>query len=213
MKYWIIIFIVFINGFAVRSQDRIQYPPILKNSYFGVNIGYINYNFSSRQLTSGNTVESVRVPHTGVRIILFGHQFNKNISAQVSYMRPRHWVEYKNVNGDGQTHTVWMNVAGLTVAGNLPITKKLSLFTEGGLGLIMRKGFRINDVPVVNNASYATGLFGTSLQYHVNKRWDLQLGTVLSPANKKEKQPATLYYSAGFNYYMRALPREKLDKV
>lgn len=206
--------IALLNSYAITAQDnRVQYPPALKDSYFGVNIGSINYPFSANQLKAGNTVGSVRVPHTAVRIILLGHQFNKNISAQITYMRPVSWVEYRNVNGDGLTHTVWMNVAGLTVAARLPLGKKISLFSEGGLGLIMRKGFEINNSPVVTNASYGTGLFGTSLQYHINKKWDLQLSTVWSPENKREKQPHTIFYSAGFNYYMRALPKEKVEKV
>lgn len=198
---------------VAAQDDRSQYPPILKNSYFGVNIGRINYNFSSRQLQPGNTVKDVRVPHTAVRIILFGHQFNKYLSAQISYMRPVKWVEYRDVNNDGLTHTVWMNVAGLTAAGKLPLGKKLSLFGEAGLGLIMRKGFEIDNEMVVPHASYATGLFGSSLQFHPNKRWDIQLTSAWSPAHKADKQPATLFLAAGFNYYMRALPASRVEEV
>ncbi len=209
-----LLILTFINCSSLMAQDeRAQYPPVLKDSYFGVNIGYINYPFSSAQLKPGHTVSSVKVPHTAVRIILFGHQFNKNIAAQISYMRPVKWVEYHNINGNGLTHTVWMNVAGLTLAGRFPLTKKLSLFTEAGLGLIMRKGFRVNNEYIVPNASYGTGLFGGSLQYSLSKKWDLQLSTVWSPANKSVQQPQTLFYSAGFNYYMRTLPKERVDKV
>lgn len=198
---------------ALAQYDRIQYPPALQNSYFGVNIGYINYPFTSAQLQPGRSVEQVHVPHTAVRITLLGHQFNKNVSAQVTYMRPVEWVQYNNVDGDHQRHTVWMNVAGLTVAGNWPLAKKISLFTEAGLGLIMRKGFEINNEAVVENASYATGLFGGALQYHLKNKWDLQLSAVWSPANKTVQQPHTLFLSAGFNYYMRKLPAARLEKV
>jgi hypothetical protein len=103
---------------------RGQYSPAMKNTYFGVNIGSINYPFSTKQLQPGNTVGSVKVPHTAVRLVLVGHEFNKNISAQITYMRPVKWVEYRNVNNTNQTLTVWMNVAGLTVAGKLPLSKK-----------------------------------------------------------------------------------------
>jgi len=69
-------------NFTISAQDeRIQYPGILKNSYFGVNIGSINYPFTAAQLNDGNTVETVKAPHTAVRIILLGHQFFKNLSA------------------------------------------------------------------------------------------------------------------------------------
>lgn len=213
MRYLLLLFLLLTVLFSKAQDNRIQYPGALKNSYFGVNIGYINYPFSAAQLLPGNTVGRVKVPHTAVRIILFGHQFNKHLSAQVSYMRPVNWVEFHNINGDGEKHTVWMNVAGLTVAGNIPLGKRVSLFAEGGLGLIMRRGFTKNNIRMVNNASYATGLFGSSLQYHVNNKWDLQLTSVWSPKNKKENQPNTLFLAAGFHYYMRELPKEKIERV
>ena len=143
------------------------------------------------------------------RLILFGHQFNKYVSAQISYMRPVDWVTYKNINGDQSSHSVWMNVGGLTIATHFPLTKKLTVFGEAGLGVITRKGFEIDYKPVIKNATYATGLFGGALQYHLNKRWELQLSTAWSPANKKEKQPQITFYSAGFNYHLKELSKEK----
>ena len=130
----------------LQAQDnRIQYPGALKNAYYGVNIGYINYPFSSKQLEPGNTAGSVKVPPTAVRLILYGREINKYVSARITYMRPVSWVLYKNVNGDNKEHSVWMNVAGLTVTGRIPLQKKLSLSTEAGLGIITRKGFANNN--------------------------------------------------------------------
>ena len=77
---------------AQPGEKRIQYPWGLKNSYFGINIGYINYPFSSAQLEPGYSVEKVTIPHIAPRITLFGHQFNKYLSAQITYMRPVDWV-------------------------------------------------------------------------------------------------------------------------
>jgi hypothetical protein len=139
---------------TTAQSFRGQYSPAMKNTFFGVNIGSINYPFSSRQLLPGNTVGSVKVPHTAVRLVLVGHEFNKYISAQITYMRPVKWVEYRNVNNSNKTITVWMNVAGLTVAGKLPLSKKITLYTEAGLALIMRRGFSMNGQPVVKSASY-----------------------------------------------------------
>ncbi len=201
--------------FAVAQQPaatRTQYPPGLLNSYTGVNIGAINYAFSNAQLEPGFTAQSVKVPHTAVRIILLGHQFNKYLSAQISYMRPVGWVEYKKISADQSDHTVWMNVAGLTLASQLPLHKKISLFGEAGLGIITRKGFSINNVPVVKNANYATLLAGAALQYHLNRKWDLQISSAWSPANQKVKQPATTFLAAGFHYHMRPLPKETVEQ-
>jgi hypothetical protein len=65
----------------------------------------------------------------------------------------------------------------------------------------------------VKDAVYATGLFGGAFQYHVNKKWDLQTGITWSPAHKKEKQPQTIFYSAGFNYHLKELSEERVAFV
>lgn len=208
--------VLFFTGIVmnVSAQSfRGQYAPALKNTYFGINIGYINYPFSAKQLRPGNTVGSVKVPHTAVRIVLAGHEFNKHLSAQITYMRPVEWVQYRNVNNTGKTITVWMNVAGLTALGKWPLGKKLNLSTEAGLALIMRRGFSDNNQVIVTDASYGTVQFGGMLQYRANKKWTIQAGTVYSPANNKELQPHTVFHSAGFTYTLRELSKERVEKV
>ena len=129
-----------------------QYPPGLMNSNFGVSIGYIHYNFTAKQLEPGFSVSSITIPPIGVRVNLFGHRFNKYLSANIHYMRPVNWVIYKNVNGDNEEHSVWMNIAGLTLQSQLPLSKKVSLYGEAGLGIITRKGFKLNNSWAVKNA-------------------------------------------------------------
>lgn len=196
---------------AQPGEKRIQYPWGLKNSYFGVNIGYINYSFSAAQLEPGYTVGAVKIPHIAPRLILYGHQFNKYLSAQISYMRPVDWVVYTNINGDNENHSVWMNTGSLTLATQVPLHKKFSLFAEAGLGIVTRKGFDINYVPVIKSTTYSTGFFGGALQYHLNRKWDLQLSTAFTPENKKQKQPQTVFYAAGFNYRLKELSTEKVQ--
>ncbi len=202
---------LFLNGMTLLGQQsRTQYPPGLMNAHFGVNIGYINYPFSRAQLEPGFTVESIGVPHPAVRILLYGLPINEYLSARVTYMRPVNWVEYRNVNGDTYKHTVWMNIAGLTLNAQVPLGKRFSVSGEAGLGIITRNGFEYNNIPVVTNASYATGLFGGGIQYHLSPKWALQLSSAWSPENKKHNQPQTLFVGAGFNYTLRALPEAKL---
>jgi hypothetical protein len=178
-----------------------------------VNIGSINYDFTNASLEPGHTAGAISVPHPAVRIILFGHQFNPYLSAQISYMRPVNWVEYRDVTPDNSKHTVWMNIAGLTLVTHVPLNKKFSVSAEAGLGIITRKGFKINEVEVMKNAVYSTLLSGASVQYHVNRKWDLQFSTVLSPQNKSVKQPKTTFFAVGFNYHMRELPKERIGAV
>src|SRR5687768_11429182 len=195
-----------------QLYKRIQYPPGLQNSNFGVSIGYIHYAFSSKQLEPGFSVGAVAIPPVAVRVNLFGHQFNKNLSANIHYMRPVEWVKYKNVNGDNREHSVWMNIVGLTVRSRLPLNKKLSFYGEAGMGIITRKGFTINNAWAVHNANYITGFFETGFQCRVNNKWDLLASLSYSPGRKKDKQPATYFYSAGFRYTMKPLPVKQLEE-
>jgi hypothetical protein len=209
-QHGFICLILILHCFFAAAQDiRTQYPAGLMNANFGVSIGYINYPFSSAQLEPGYSVKGVTVPHTAVRILLYGCAINKSLSARITYMRPVNWVQYQNVNGDKKNHTVWMNIAGLTLNAEVPVSKKVSFSGEAGLGIITRNGFEVNNIPVVKNASYVSGMFGGGIQYHLGKKWDLQLSTNWSPESKKLKQPHTLFIGGGFHYHLRPLSKEK----
>lgn len=207
------LFIFFAISTLIAQDKRSQYPFGLHNAQFGVSVGYINYPFSFDQVQPGFTVESVGIPHPAVRIILYGASLNKYFSARVTYMRPVNWVEYRNINNQRLTKTVWMNIAGLTLNGQFPISKKISVSAEAGLGVITRNGFDVDNKPVITNANYGTGLFGGGIQYHLNRKWDLQISSAWSPENKKLKQPATFFLGAGFNYFLRPLSAERISIV
>lgn len=199
-------------GHAQPGEKRIQYPAALKNAFFGVSIGYINYPFTNAQMERGFSAEEIQVPHTAVRMVLYGRQFNKHLAAQVTYMRPVDWVKYRNVNGDGKVHSVWMNVAGLTLSGTLPLSRRFALNGEAGLGIITRKGFSVNNSVAVSSTVFARLLAGGGLKYQLREKWDLHLGVVYSPENKQVKQPHTLFMSAGFHYYLRPLSKERVER-
>jgi hypothetical protein len=202
-----------LQTFFLYAQDRrYQYPAALSNSFGGVSIGYINYPFTNSQLEPGFHAASVKVPHTAVRIILFGHEFNPYLSAQLTYMRPVDWVEYKNVNGDETTHSVWMNVAGVSVKVRTPQWKKFSVYGELGLAVITRRGFEINNQTVMSDACYGSLSTGAGLQYHLNNKWTLMLNAVYSPENESQKQPHTIFYSGAFTYTMRPISEDKLKR-
>lgn len=194
------------------QHERAQYPPFLAQSFFSVNVGYLNYPFSSAHMEPGFVAESVTVPHTGVRLMLYGRQLSKYLSMQISYMRPVLWVVYRNVNGMTSRHSVWMNIAGLTLKPQLPLGKKFSLTGEFGLSIITRHGFQMNYQTVVRDANYASILLGSGLKYHLNDRWDLMVHGVWSPENKKARQPYTFFLSPGFQYNMRPLSSEIIQK-
>jgi hypothetical protein len=218
-KICIILFLLIISVSTSAQDSRAQLPLALRNAYTEVNIGYINYPFGASQFATnvpGYNFQSVEVPHAAVRLVLYGYEFNKYLSAQLSYMRPVIWVHYLyDKNSVNYKSSVWMNVGGLTVKPQLPIGKKFSVFGEAGWGIITRHGF--NDPqfhkPLVTNANYSTILLGAGLKYRVNDRWAWQLSTTYSPEKKSVDQPATTFLSAGFRYKLLKLSKEKLDKA
>ena len=197
---------------AIGQDSRAQYPSFLQKSYFEVNIGYIQYPFSARQLEPGFQAGSIHIPHVGVRLVLLGYRINPNLSAQISYMRPVLWVEYKDVNGDAKKHSVFMNVGGFTMKPRVSLSKKISLFGEGGFALVTRSGFRVNDEMAVKDATMASVLLGGGVKFHLNKKFDLQASGLWSPSNSKKKQPSTTFISGGFTYNMNPLPAERVKR-
>lgn len=210
----ILLLFCFVSAFlqhpASAQVNRAQYPRFLSRSYIGVNVGYIDYPFTSAQFEPGFSAESIKVPHLALQVLLLGYHITDKLSAQITYTRPVNWVEYRYVNGDQYIHYVWMNLGGLTAKYRQPLSKKFSAYAEGGLGIITRKGFRFGQVEVIKDASYAAVVAGTGIQYKINKNWDLRLSMLYSPKKDPLKQPYTVFYSTGFNYNMQALSEERV---
>lgn len=201
-----------LSGSFIFGQDkRTQDPAVLRNSYFGVNIGYIGYNFTQQQLEQGYAAASIHIPHTAVQIVL-GHRFNKYISAELTYSRPVGFVEYRDINGSGHNYEVGMNITGLTINPSLPVSKKITIEAKAGIAIITRGGFIVIDAPGVKDAMYASVLLGGGMAYHLNNKWELTLNGSWAPANDDVMQPATNFYSAGFKYTMRQLPGETVQR-
>ncbi|MDR3651966.1 MAG: acyloxyacyl hydrolase [Paludibacter sp.] len=212
-------FFLFINSISTFAQDdRAQLPLALRNAYFGVNIGSINYDFGAAQFQApaGYMLNNVVVNHAAVRLVLYGYEFNKYLSAQLTYMRPVSWVFYyydrgleKNVRS-----SVWMNVGGLTLRPELPISKRFSLNGEVGLGIVTRHGFNaVDGTPIISGVTYPSVLLGGGVNYHINDNWRLVLGATYSPENTSVNQPATTFISAGFNYKLSPVSEQKLKNA
>ncbi len=195
-----------------HEDTRTQYPAFLVNSYVSVNLGYVDYAFSDRQLEPGFHAASVVIPHVAARVGVFGHDFGRYLSAQLTYMRPVRYVTYRNVNGDQAAHHVWTHFGGATLKLRVPVTARTSIYGEGGLGITSRHGFLVNTTQrVVRDAQYASFLFGAGLEHHVSATWDLTAGAIYSPSDDRDTEPRALLLSAGFRYTMRALPAERVE--
>ena len=217
LKFSLYIFL-FINSITVLAQDeRAQLPAVLKNAYFGVSVGSINYDFGASQFQApeGYKFNSVTVNHPAVRLVLYGYEFNKYLSAQLTYMRPVSWVfYYYDKQNESHRSSVWMNVGGLTLRPQLPITKKISINGEVGLGIVTRHGFNDdNNIPIITGVTYPTVLLGGGINYHLNDSWRLMLSGAFTPNNKSVNQPATTFIAAGFNYKLKTISDHKLQEA
>ncbi|NQV02225.1 MAG: acyloxyacyl hydrolase [Bacteroidia bacterium] len=218
LKISFLIFPALASVFTVTGQDeRSQFPSVLRNSYFEINVGYINYPFGQGSMEPGNTMKSVRVPHAAVRLVIFGHEFNKYLSTQITYMRPVSWVTYDYIDDKTPVQynaSVWMNVAGLSLKPQLPINDRFSIYGEAGICIVTRNG--IYDTytfqPILKDANYIAFLFGGGVKYHHRKKWGFMLSAAYTPANKASKQPNTIFYSAGFSYKLLPLSEKRLEK-
>jgi hypothetical protein len=201
-----------VSAFAQEADDaRTQYPRVLQNSYITISVGAIDQPFSQAQLQPGFRAAAIHVPRVDVRVVLFGHEFNRFLSVQASYMRPLQYVTYTSVrDGDAGGHHVRVNFGAVTVKARAPLRRRLSAYGEGGLGFTSRTGFSLGETPVVRDANYASALLGGGVEYRVARAWDLTAGVTLSPGRASANQPRTLFSSGGFRYTMRPLPPERV---
>lgn len=212
-----VLFLLF--SYNVMAQDeRAQLPLALRNAYFGVSVGSINYDFGAMPFNApaGYILNSVKVNHSAVRLVLYGCEFNKYLSAQLTYMRPVSWVYYYYDRGTvkNERSSVWMNVGGLTLRPQLPISKRISLNGEAGLAIVTRHGFDAEDgTPIITGVSYPTVLLGGGVNYHINENWRLMVSGAYTPKKSSVDQPATTFISAGFNYKLTPVSDVKIEKA
>jgi hypothetical protein len=193
---------------VLREDTRTQYPSLLTNSYFSVNVGRVDYPFSAQQLERGFTADSIDIPRIAVRAVLIGHQFAPYFSVQAHYLRPVEYLAYRKINGRDVSGRVWMHFGGVTGKTQLPLGRRLALYGEAGIGLTSRRGFDSGTTAIVRDAHFGNALLGGGLEYHVNRKWDLLAGTLLSTGNADQDQPRTFFTSGGFRYTMRELPAD-----
>jgi len=196
-----------------KDDSRTQYPAVLANSYAALSVGAVDYLFLPQQLQNGFRASSVDAPHLTVRVALFGHEINRFISVQGSYMRPVKFVSYRNVNGapGNDHHHVRVNFGSVTLKTNAPVAKRESLYAEGGFAITSRTGFAVDSVPALTDAHFASILLGGGVDLHVNRNWDLTAGMTYSPGKAAVDQQRTIFSSVGFRYTMRPLTAEQVE--
>ena len=200
---WLFVFLQ--AGATFAQDDRSDYPLWLARGTVEFGIGDIGYLFSQRQLEPGYEVESVHVPDLAARLVL-GHRFTDRLSLQLSYLRPARWVRYQNVNGDARSHTVWMNAVGLSLRRQLPIGARVSLYGEGGIGVVTRHRIEIDGGTVVKDVVHPTPLLGAGVEYRFGRQWGVLAGATFLPGRASHRQPSTAFASAAVAYHVAPRP-------
>jgi hypothetical protein len=188
------------------GDSRVQFPPLLANSYFGLSVATISTPFTAASLQPGFSSSQIDTPMAGVTVTLFGHQFGQYLAAQIDYSRPFKWASFDNINGTGLGHSVWMALGEFKLRGRLPINDRAAVFGDVGFAITSRHGATADDGKVViANAQYVAPLIGAGVEYAINERWSLQACLTRTGGSDEDHQPQTVVVGAGFRYHLHPL--------
>jgi hypothetical protein len=193
-----------------KLDTRTQYPDWLANSTFGINLGYIDYPFSQAQLQPGFQARSIQIPKAAGSIVLMGREFTRHLSGQASYLRAAKFVRYDDINRRQSSDSVWVVSATFTLRARVPVSSRVSITGEAGLGVTNRRGFTHNDVAVVKDAHVAALVLGTGAEYRLGRAWDAIAAVTYLSGRARYEQPRTLFMSSGIRYTLRPLPASRV---
>jgi hypothetical protein len=184
-------------------KNRNALPTWMQKIYLEALPSYLHYPFSIAQLNPGFSANDISIPHLSLRIGL-AYQFSPFISAKLSYLLPAGWVNYSVNASDNQnafTRPVWMNYAGTTLNGHIPLSTKVEALVEAGSVFITRKGFSTDaGVPVINHATYFSWLAGVGMRYIFHPSWSVVASAGVMPRSVNNNQPRTTYAGVGLRF-------------
>ena len=210
-----LIIILFFGSLHFYGQEKstllTQLSPFLSKTYYNFNFGAISYPYSNSNLKPGFISESISKNRFSGRLLL-GYKFREDFAIQYGVMRPASWLEFDNINAIGYSRSVWFNLWSLSLKKSFKLNKKLSFYSELGIGNLARVGFSINDEVIYKDAHYGTIVTGAGLSYRLNKNWDALINATYIPASKKHNQPSVFQSSVGLLYNLKNRPSEETEK-
>ena len=196
---------------AAEPDTRTQFPPLLRDGFFGISLGAMDSPFSASQLSPGFRAADIRTPGPAFQITLLGKQFNQYFSGEMTYTRPVQWVRYDSINGSTDNQSVWVVLGEFKLRGRIPLNDKVWLYGEAGVAVTSRHGAETpSGTPIVESAHYPAFLTGGGVQYQANDRWSFLAGFTRSAGSRTHNQPRTLLFTGGVRYYMRPLPADQV---
>ncbi len=207
--FLLLIFSICLNNFSQEVENlKTQPNAFLSNFYFSVNFGGIFYPFSNDNLPEGYATDTFSRNFFSGRLLL-GYEIKKNLALQFGTIRPAAWFQYDNVNNIGYKRSVWINAWSLSLKQSINISEKLSAFAELGAANVTRVGFEINDETIYPDAHFGSILYGFGLNYKYNEKWRFSLNGTFIPESKTHNQPSISQVSAGFEYHLQKISKEK----
>jgi len=193
---------------ASSKENRLltEYSPFLSRAYYNFNLGYVSYKFSDTYFNRGYFSNGRKKNRFSGRFLL-GYKLSNSFALQFGVMRPAFWYEVKNVNGEVNKKSVWINLWSLSLKKNLQLSNRLGIYGELGIGNLTRVGFKFYEEVAYPDAHYATLVGGIGLQYKLSKKWDLLLNAMYLPESSKHNQPYVLQSTIGLQYNLKQIPR------
>ena len=184
---------------ANAADSRKKIPDIFQNSYFGLDLGYADFNFTNSDLPPEYQAESIQNERFGGSLYI-GHYFNPYLALQMSFMFPFAKLDFKGFSSDETKHSAWINLFGLTLKPTLPLSDHFSIYGKLGVGLISRRGFSIGGIDVVSDDTIATLVTGGGLSYKISKHVFFDINATYTPPNHSKNQPPIFYTGIGAHY-------------
>lgn len=183
---------------------RAQLPPEFDDTYLGFGAGYTDIPYSNSDLINGLKANHFTNPNSGLNVFV-GHFFTPHWALEASLMRPIAWAYANDIAYPGDRHSIWVSLFGIDVRPTLPVTPRLSVYAQAGVGVISRHGFSINGVTASPSTDLLTELTGAGFTYALTPHWHLNLGVEYALPQPSVNQPKILYTYAGFYYLFHTL--------
>lgn len=183
----------------------------IENLYLSASFGAINYDYSSDLLNDDFQTTGITGTNTFAARFSVGYHLTRKWDIEFSVMRPRAWVQYNFESPNKFDKSVWTNIWAISSRRNFKLFERTTLYLEGGVSNVARKGFNLNNEVAIPSVRYIYPIISTGILHSISSKIDAALNFTFSPANSNYKQPATTFFATGIVYHVRP-PSEEVKK-
>ncbi len=175
----------------------------LENLYLTGSFGIINYDYTRELLNDNLHTTGISNTRTFAARFSVGFHLTNKWDLEFSVMRPRLWVQYNFESPNKFDKSVWTNIWAISTRRNFKFFGRSTLYLEGGVSNVSRKGFELNKEVGIPDARYIYPIASAGLLYPISKEIDAAVNLTISPPNKNHRQPATSFIATGIVYHVK----------